>query len=514
MDDQSNPSHRAPRKILKPRRLALLASVAGLSMAVLVVGSGGYRPLNLPAWTASAHAAEVAQAPAGFADLVSKVKPAVISVRVKLDDDGLNTAVSQRESEGTDPDQSDSPFDHFFFKQFGFRDPNAVPHRHQIMIGEGSGFFISPDGYAVTNNHVVDHAESVQVTTNDGTVYTAKVVGTDPKTDLALIKVDGKKDFSYVKFADQPPRIGDWVVAVGNPFGLGGTVTAGIVSARGRDIGAGPYDDYVQIDAPINKGNSGGPAFDMNGNVIGVNTAIYSPSGGSVGIGFDIPAETAKLVVAQLKDKGYITRGWLGVQVQPVTADIADSLGMKQARGALVDNPQDGSPAAKAGIEPGDVITAVNGAAVKDSRGLARRISMMAPGTSVKLDILHKGEAKPVTLTLGEMPNDRQANAQDTQPKASTGIPHLGLSLAPAGDVEGAGQKGVVVTSVDPEGPAADQGIQAGDIILDVGGKAVANAGDVRSRLMEANADGKHSVLMQVKTADATKFVAVPLAKG
>jgi serine protease Do len=514
MDDQSNPSHRAPRKILKPRRLALLASVAGLSMAVLVVGSGGYRPLNLPAWTASAHAAEAAQTPPSFADLVSKVKPAVISVRVKIDDDGANTAVSLRDSEGMDPDQSGSPLDRFFFKQFGLRDPNAVPHGHQIIIGEGSGFIISPDGYAVTNNHVVDHARSVQVTTNDGTVYTAKVVGTDPKTDLALIKVDGKKDFSYVKFADQPPRIGDWVVAVGNPFGLGGTVTAGIVSARGRDIGAGPYDDYVQIDAPINKGNSGGPAFDMNGNVIGVNTAIYSPSGGSVGIGFDIPAETAKLVVAQLKDKGYITRGWLGVQVQPVTADIADSLGMKQAKGALVDNPQDGSPAAKAGIEPGDVITAVNGAAVKDSRGLARRISMMTPGTSVKLDILHKGEAKAMTLTLGEMPNDRQANAQDTQPKASTGIPHLGLSLAPAGDVEGAGQKGVVVTSVDPEGPAADQGFQAGDIILNVGGRAVANAGDVRSALMEANADGKHSVLMQVKTADATKFVAVPLAQG
>ena len=287
--------------------------------------------------------------------------------------------------------------------------------RHQIITGEGSGFFISPDGYAVTNNHVVDHAKSVQVTTDDGTIYTAKVVGTDQKTDLALIKVDGKKDFSYVKFADQPPRVGDWVVAVGNPFGLGGTVTAGIVSARGRDIGAGPYDDYVQIDAPINKGNSGGPAFDMNGNVIGVNTAIFSPSGGSVGIGFDIPAATAKLVVAQLKDKGYITRGWLGVQVQPVTADIADSLGMKQARGAMVDNPQDGSPAAKAGIEAGDVITAVNGTPVKDSRDLARTISMMAPGSSVKLDVLHKGESKTLTLTLGEMPNDRQANAGETQ---------------------------------------------------------------------------------------------------
>jgi serine protease Do len=517
MNDQSNPSPLAPRKILKPRRLALLASVAGLSMAVLVVGPGGYHALNLPAWTGSAHAAEATQNPnpAGFADLVAKVKPAVISVRVRIDEDADNALVSQHNGEGMNSDQPGSPFDQFS-EQFGFRGPNAMPHHHQIVTGEGSGFFISPDGYAVTNYHVVDHAKSVQVTTDDGTIYTAKVVGTDQKTDLALIKVEGKKDFTYVKFADQPPRIGDWVVAVGNPFGLGGTVTAGIVSARGRDIGAGPYDDYVQIDAPINKGNSGGPAFDMNGNVIGVNTAIFSPSGGSVGIGFDIPAGTAKLVVAQLKDKGYITRGWLGVQVQPVTADIADSLGMKQARGAIVDNPQGGSPAAKAGIQAGDVITAINGTPVQDSRDLARTISMMAPGSSVKLDVLHNGEAKPITLTLGKMPNDRQANADtdETQPKAAAGTPHLGLQLAPAGEVEGWGQKGVVVTAVDPDGPAAQHGVQTGDVILDVGGKTVANASDVRAALTEANASGKHSVLMRMKTADATKFVAVPLAKG
>ncbi len=512
MDQQSNNSRPAPREILKPRRLTLLASVAALSMAVLVVGPGGYRPFNLPAWSSSAQAAETIQNSAGFADLVAKVKPAVISVRVKIDGDGDNTPVSQRD-EGAGPGQSESPFDQFS-QQFGFRIPNGMPHRHQVITGEGSGFFISPDGYAVTNNHVVDHAKSVQVTTDDGTVYTAKVIGTDKKTDLALIKVEGKKDFSYVKFADQPPRVGDWVVAVGNPFGLGGTVTAGIVSARGRDIGAGPYDDYVQIDAPINKGNSGGPAFDMNGNVIGVNTAIFSPSGGSVGIGFDIPAGTAKLVVAQLKDKGYITRGWLGVQVQPVTADIADSLGMKQARGAMVDNPQDGSPAAKAGIEAGDVITAVNGESVKDSRDLARNISMMAPGSSVKLDILRKGETKTLTVALGEMPNDRQANADDMSPKATAGTPHLGLRLAPAGEVEGAGEKGVVVTAIDPEGPAAEHGLQTGDVILEVGGKAVSNTADVRSALTAAEASGKHSVLMHVKTADAIRFVAVPLAKG
>lgn len=503
MDQQSN-TNPTSRKVLRPRRLALLASAAGLSLAVLATGPGGYLPL----WASSAHAAETTATNPGFGDLVAKVKPAVISVRVKIDGDAEGASVS-RENERMDSDQS--PFQQFE-RQFG-RGQLGMPQRHQVITGEGSGFFISADGYAVTNNHVVDHAQSVQVTTDDGTIYTAKVIGTDKKTDLALIKVDGKKDFSYVKFADGLPRVGDWVVAVGNPFGLGGTVTAGIVSARGRDIGAGPYDDYVQIDAPINKGNSGGPAFDMNGNVIGVNTAIYSPSGGSVGIGFDIPAGTAKLVVAQLKDKGYVTRGWLGVQVQPVTADIADSLGLKQARGAMVDNPQDGSPAAKAGIEAGDVITAVNGAQVKDARDLARNISTIAPGSSVKLDILHKGDTKTVTVALTEMPDDRQANAGDQQ-KEVAGTPRLGLQLAPAAEVDGSGDKGVVVTGVDPQGPAAEHGFQTGDIILNVGGKNVSNVGDVRAALSAAKDSGKNSVLMRVKTADATRFIAVPFAKG
>jgi serine protease Do len=504
-----------PRTILKPRRLALLGTVAALGVAVLA--GAPVSPFNGASFTSPALAAETTPTPPGFADLVAKVKPAVISVRVKIDQDNDKSAMLQQNRMDSD---EESPFDQFS-KEFGFRFPkgmqqlpNGMPQRHRAITGEGSGFFISADGYAVTNNHVVDHAESVQVTADDGTVYTAKVVGADSRTDLALIKVDGKKDFPFVKFSEQRPRIGDWVVAVGNPFGLGGTVTAGIVSANGRDIGAGPYDDYIQIDAPINKGNSGGPAFDMNGNVIGVNTAIFSPSGGSVGIGFDIPAQTAKLVVAQLKDKGSVTRGWLGVQVQPVTAEIADSLGLKEAKGAIVDNPQDNSPAAKAGIEAGDVITAVNGAAVKDSRDLARTISTMAPGTEAKLDVWHKGATKTVTLTLGELPNERQAKAKadDGQVQPGAGTPRLGLSLAPAGDVQGAGKTGVVVTSVDPEGPAAQRGIQTGDVILNVGGKAVANVGDVRSELMQAKVSGKRSVLLQVKNADATRFVAVPLA--
>ncbi|MGY8707862.1 Do family serine endopeptidase [Bradyrhizobium sp. 18BD] len=509
MNDRVN-SDPTTRKILKPRRLALLGTVAALGVAVLAA-SPGTSPFGVTHFIAPAQAAESAVTPPGFGDLVSKVKPAVISVRVKIDQDNDKSAMLQQNRMDQD---EDSPFDQFS-RQFGFRGPgmNGMPRqRHQVITGEGSGFFISADGYAVTNNHVVDHAESVQVTMDDGTIYTAKVVGTDPKTDLALIKVDGKKDFPFVKFSDQKPRIGDWVVAVGNPFGLGGTVTAGIVSASGRDIGNGPYDDFIQIDAPINKGNSGGPAFDMSGNVIGVNTAIFSPSGGSVGIGFDIPASTAKLVVAQLKDKGAVTRGWLGVQVQPVTAEIADSLGLKEARGAIVDNPQDGSPAAKAGIAAGDVITAVNGTAVKDSRDLARTIATLAPGTSVKLDVIHKGDSKTVTLALGELPNERQAKADDGKAQSNAGTPRLGLSLAPAGDVQGAGQKGVVVTEVDPEGPAAQRGIQTGDVILNVGGKAVSNVGEVRAELAQAKSSGKNSVLLQVKNAQATRFVAVPLA--
>ncbi len=513
----SQPNSHRPRKFLTGRRMALLASVAGLGIVILAAGPSGYVPASLPAWASSATAADATtQHPASFADLVAKVKPAVISVRVKISDETAKPASMSDNDEQEIPFAPGSPMEKFF-QQFGFQDmPNGVPqrHRHEVLVGEGSGFFISPDGYAVTNNHVVDHASSVQVTTDNGTIYKAKVIGTDPKTDLALIKVDGKNDFPYVKFADQAPRIGDWVVAVGNPFGLGGTVTAGIVSARGRDIGAGPYDDYIQIDAPINKGNSGGPAFNVDGNVIGVNTAIYSPSGGSVGIGFDIPAAAAKMVVAQLKEHGHVTRGWLGVQIQPVTAGIAESLGMKKAEGAMVDEPQPGSPAAKAGIESGDVIAAVNGTPLKDARELARTIGTMEPNSAVKLEILRKGESRTLTVTLGRMPDEQQASAETGTTLPENGTPHLGLSVEPAHDVSGAGGIGVVVTAVDPDGPAAAQGIRSGDIILDVGGKAVANARDMRNAMKEAKAQGKHDVLMRVKSANATTFVAVPLGKA
>jgi serine protease Do len=483
--------------------------------AALVLGG----PLEYGRFAGQAHAAttQAQQGPAGFADLIAKVKPAVISVRVKVDQ-SADDDTPKTSGEDLQPFMQGSPFEKFF-RQFGENGPegseNGPRHRmqpHQMVMGVGSGFFISADGYAVTNNHVVDHAKSVEVTTDDGKTYTAKVIGTDPKTDLALIKVDGKSDFAFTNFATDTPRVGDWVVAVGNPYGLGGTVTAGIISAKGRDIGSGPYDDYIQIDAPINKGNSGGPTFDNSGNVVGVNTAIYSPSGGSVGIGFDIPASTVKMVVTQLKDKGVVTRSYIGVQVQPVSAGIAESLGLKNAAGALVDEARPDTPAAKAGIAPGDVITAVNGNPIKDSRTLAREISAMAPGSTARLDILRKGEQKSISVTLAAMPNDqKQANAGDRDNGPARNTPRLGLSVAPANDVAGAGNKGVVVTAVDPEGPAAEHGVQSGDVILDVGGKSVGNVDELRSALSGAKSSGKHDVLMRIKSADNTRYVAMPI---
>src|SRR5262249_51784282 len=254
-------------------------------------------------------------------------------------------------------------------------------------------------GYIVTNNHVVDHATEVDVVTDDGKTLTAKVIGTDPKTDLALIKVgNAGKDFNYVELAAQPPRVGEWVIAVGNPFGLGGTVTAGIVSARGRDIGSGPYDDFIQIDAPVNRGNSGGPTFDTSGRVIGVNTAIFSPSGGSIGIGFAIPSDTVQRVVADLKANGQVTRGWIGVQIQPVTQDIADSIGLKKAEGAIVADITSGSPAAKAGLKSGDAITAVNGDAVAGPRELARAIAAIKPGNDAKLTVWRDNDETTISV--------------------------------------------------------------------------------------------------------------------
>ena len=379
--------------------MVLLATISSFAAGAALAGSGVQ--VQLPRFS-SVQAAESTQRMPSFADVVEKVKPAVISVRVKRE------AGAKMMSFDGEPSAPDSRMDRFF-RRFGMpfgnegSDNQRQPHNRPVA-GEGSGFFITADGFAVTNNHVVDKAKTVEIITDDGKTYSAKVIGTDPRTDVALIKVDGRSDFPFVKLAEQPPRVGDWVVAVGNPFGLGGTVTAGIVSARGRDIGAGPYDDFIQIDASVNKGNSGGPTFDMAGNVIGVNTAIFSPSGGSVGIAFDIPSDTVKSVVAQLKDKGMVSRGWIGVQIQPVTAEIAEGLGMKASEGALVAEPQAGSPAAKAGIDSGDVITAVNGHAVKDARDLARQIGAMAPGSEAKLERLAQGRREELHAHPGRAP--------------------------------------------------------------------------------------------------------------
>lgn len=515
------PSYRKPRgALLSARRFALMASVvAGLGVAAY-----GLSPSNGPVdlFSTAAHAqvanevSKVAR-PIGFADIVERVKPSVISVKVNI-----NEKVAKDDS-GNDEDspfQPGSPMERFF-RRFG--GPDGFPGMRgnggrRMITGQGSGFFISADGYAVTNNHVVDGANKVEVTTDDGKSYSAKVIGTDQRTDLALIKVEGGSNFPFAKLADGKPRIGDWVLAVGNPFGLGGTVTAGIVSAMGRDIGNGPYDDFIQIDAPVNKGNSGGPAFNVDGDVVGVNTAIYSPSGGSVGIAFSIPASTVKSVVAQLKDKGSVSRGWIGVQIQPVTQDIADSLGMKKAEGALVAEPQANGPAAKAGVESGDVITSVNGEPVKDARELARTIGGLPPGTSVKLNVLHKGQEKTLDMTLGKLPDTVEAKndtGNDNGGSArGTDVPRLGLTVAPANSVAGAGKEGVVVTEVDPKSAAAERGFKEGDVILEVAGKNVASAGDVRDALAAAKNDNKNSVLMRVKSGGQSRFVAVPLAKG
>src|SRR6476659_8066139 len=446
---QIRPSQSSQPSLLSVRKIALMASVVtGLAVYGFSPLSGSFGIVGTAAQAQVNRAVSAVAQPYGFADMAERVKPSVISVKVTMKEKAADA------SNKDDDDESGSPMERFFHQVGG---PNGGPQnpgrngRRGEMMGQGSGFFISSDGYAVTNNHVVDGADKVEVTTDAGKTYTAKVIGTDPRTDVALIKVEGGSDFPFAKLSDGKARIGDWVLAVGNPFGLGGTVTAGIVSASGRDIGSGPYDDFIQIDAPVNKGNSGGPAFNMQGEVVGVNTAIYSPSGGSVGIAFSIPASTVKNVIAQLKDKGSVSRGWIGVQIQPVTADIADSLGLKKAEGALVAEPQANGPAAKAGIESGDVITAVNGEPVKDARELARTIGGLAPGDAVKLNVLHKGQDKVVNLTLGQLPNTVEAKADtDNRDKGGaskgTDVPKLGMTVAPANSVAGAGKECVVVT--------------------------------------------------------------------
>ena len=498
-------------------------SRAGKSRVALL-GAAGMVALSVAAFNGMVPQTANAEAPAGqtlaltvnptsFADVVDHVRSAVVSVKVKVTETAEN-AEADGDGEGGQGLPQLKPGDPLerFFKQFGERGGKQFqrPSKPHSSQAQGSGFFISPDGYVVTNNHVVEHATDVQLVTDDGKTLAAKVIGTDKKTDLALLKVSEKGEFPFVKWAEKAPRVGDWVIAVGNPFGLGGTVTAGIVSARGRDIGAGPYDDFLQIDAPVNRGNSGGPTFNGNGNVVGVNTAIFSPSGGSVGIGFAIPAEVAQRVVKDLETKGLVSRGWIGVQIQPVTSEIAESLGLKNNKGALVAEAQPSGPAASAGIKSGDVILGVDGEKVDGPRELARKIASLGPDAKADLTFWHDGAEKNASVKLGTLPNNDQVAKADIEGDTSKSmVASLGLQLAPAASIPGAGKVGVVVSDVDPDGAAAQKGLKVGDVILEAAGQGVSSPKDVTTAISAAKKDGRKAILLRVKNDQGTRFVAI-----
>ncbi len=435
----------------------------------------------------------------GFADLVEQVMPTVVSVEVRF------SQIANR------LDEKMSPMEFFdrFSKGHGKEFRSKPRKRSRSGRASGSGFIISADGYVVTNNHVVKNASEVVVKLANGDEYQAKVVGKDPKTDLAVLKLKSKKTFKFVKLAAKDPRVGDWVVAVGNPFGLGGTVTTGIVSASGRNIGSGPYDNFLQIDASINKGNSGGPAFNLNGEVIGVNTAIFSPSGGSVGIGFAIPASTTRQIVADLISKGSVTRGWLGVQIQAVTKDIARSLGLKKARGTLIAGVNKGSPAEKAGLKPGDTITSVNGNNIKGPQDLARKIAGIKPGETLDVAIVRKGAEKILKVEIGTMPGaDKLAGVIKPQDTDEPKLAKLGLAVETAED-----GRGLVVRQVDPDGIAAKKGIRRGDVIVEVDGIDI-DAPEALKAVLERSAKaGRETVLLLLRSRDRQRFVALPLKK-
>ena len=509
----AQPSHREPsfpRARRRPLRAVMLSAVGA---SALVVGSAAGVAM-LPAYAeAPATQGMAPVGPASFADLVERVKGAVVSVKVDVVEKAEATGPEFGEGvpglpPGMPPLSPDDPL-YRFFKHFGA--PNGTPQRPHKGQALGSGFIISSDGYVVTNNHVVSDATNVKITLEGGKVVPAKIIGVDKKTDLALLKITEPGSYPYVEFSNVMPRVGDWVIAVGNPFGLGGTVTAGIVSARGRDIGSGPYDDYLQIDAPVNRGNSGGPTFNTKGEVVGINTAIYSPSGGSVGIGFAIPAEVAKDVISELKNKGSVTRGYIGVQIQAVTQEIAESLGLKSTQGALVAQVQPNTPAVAAGLQSGDVITALDGVKVEGPHELSRKIAALGPNAEVALTILRNGANKDIKLKLGKLPDDQQAKAGGMIPEkaAKTALTKYGFSLEAAKDVSGAGKDGAVVTDLDPDGPAAQKGLRQGDVILDIGGKPVAGPDDVVKALADAKKEGRRAVLLRVKTGDNTHFLAL-----
>ncbi len=481
------------------RRFTPLRSLAAAGF----IGAGLLAAIPQAVITVPAAAAQ--NTPPSFADLAEKVRPAVVSVNVKSN--GGTGDVANR-----DFPIPDLPQDHplrDFFEQFKRNQPDRHPTRAQ-----GSGFLISPDGYIVTNHHVADKADEIEVTFENDEKYKAKVIGSDARTDIALLKIEPKKKFEHwLEFADTPPRVGDWVLAVGNPFGLGGTVTAGIVSASGRDIGSGPYD-FLQIDAAVNRGNSGGPSVNLDGKVIGVNTAIYSPSGGSVGIAFAIPASTARDVVQKLRDKGKVSSGWLGIQIQNVDDSIAESLGLKDSKGAMVAKILPDGPAAKSELKMRDVILEVNGKPVSNSRELARNVAALPPGFEARLHIFRNGSETDITVKLGEYPDgdktaSRSSGGGDDETSGKE-LEDLGLTLVPG---EGKKNKdGVEISNVDPASKAADQGVKRGDVIVEVNGKPVTSVDDVVAGIREAREKGRKNVLLQIRSRDKQqRFVALPI---
>jgi serine protease Do len=411
-----------------------------------------------------------------------------------------------------------------FFNQFGQGGQGRGPVQPHKAVSAGSGFIIDKAGYIVTNNHVVDHPTKITVTLPDKRKFTAKVIGSDSATDVALLKIDSDKPLPVVEFGDDKRlRVGDWVVAVGNPFNLSNSVTAGIVSSLGRSVGSN-YNDFIQIDAPINSGNSGGPTFDLRGQVVGMNTLIYTPNGGSIGIGFAIPASTIHDVVAQLRERGRVNRGYLGVSIQNVTPEVAGALGLKEGtKGALVASVVSDGPAAKAGFQQGDIVTAINGQAIEDNSDLTRKVALIAAGQTATFAVNREGKALTLRATVSERPSEDKLASNDggnrPESQAAPAAPSaMGLSLAPLTPQARRARRleenvtGALITKVDPSSDAADQGLQAGDVVLKIGSRNVASAADIQAGVAEAKKAGRKSVLLLVAQSQGrTGFVAVDI---
>ncbi|HHG90292.1 MAG TPA: Do family serine endopeptidase [Devosia sp.] len=487
------------------RWLAATSLVAVLALAVAGAGFVS-QPVN-----AQVRVEAPVGAPASFADLVDAVKPSVVSINV----DGRQP-IRRLDGENFGFQFPDLPRDHpfrRFFDQFEDRfgqPPGNDRPRTRRFQAAGAGFVISSDGLVVTNNHVVEQAENITVTDDNGEEFVATLIGTDARTDLALLKIEGVSDLPYVEFAEEDVRVGDWVVAVGNPFGLGGTVTAGIVSARGRDISANSYGDFIQIDAAINRGNSGGPAFNLSGQVIGVNTAIFSPTGGNVGIAFAIPAEVVQRVIADLMEDGFVTRGFLGVGIQDVSPDIAASVGLDKARGALVTMPLPNGPAGAAGIKAGDIILKVDGELIDDTLDLTRTVAKIAPGTPVDVVIWRNGESFSLEVILAERVEPSVAaveegpgNPVEPEQIAPTSV---GLTLLPNHEGEG-----VVVAAIEPESIAAAKGFVRGEILLEANGTQLRSQQDFEDAIEAVRASGRASILVKVLRNGNVRFVGLPL---